>query len=114
MHPIDRAKERYGVSFTRVDIANIRERCLSGKASLLQTRDHGLIFGLIYNGVTIVPVLKKDNNALVTFLPTDAFNRSSRQKAKKVTHGKCGKPANSLRKRVLDRRAARQAEVEAE
>ncbi len=78
-HALDRAFERYALTLSAADMWQILSACRDGRASLMQTRDDGLVFVWRWLGRTILPVTTLARDVVVTFQPATYFAKGARR-----------------------------------
>lgn len=111
MHPIERARERYGIDLTREDVETIRQACMTGKALLLsRPNEISKIFAYRWGGVVLLTVLRNESE-LVTFLPKDHFQAGSFRANRKNVVGKAGRATGGRKAAILRNRERRRADA---
>lgn len=73
VHAQERAKERYGLDLTPVDMLAILNACRVGKAFLGKVDHESKTFMLHFAGQTVVPVISLDLGLIITFMAPDRF-----------------------------------------
>jgi hypothetical protein len=77
-HAILRAKERYGLDLTRVDMAEISRLCEAGEGMFAETKVKGKVFILRYRDKVVIPLVSAFG-AIITFYPHGQYAAVSRK-----------------------------------
>lgn len=78
-HRLDRATERYGIPFTKLDLAKCQRLIAEGKSLLVERKDWNATVHVVdHNGLAMVCVVA-GNGAIMTFLPPNALSSGVRR-----------------------------------
>lgn len=80
LHAIQRANERYGLTFDGDDIGAILDLCADPtKAIIFRKSDHSVVYITFYAGRQVIPVIA--GGKLVTFEPMEILTNPGRYRA---------------------------------